>query len=101
MYKCLNKRAEMWWRMRDLLDPEGQYAGRAALPPDRELLQELSEAKYEIGPTGIKVEEKDKIMKRLKRSPDKADAVCLALLPPPFLPGHAISGGKRPQIVTR
>lgn len=100
-FKCRNLRAEMAWRMRDALDPEGPQAGLVMLPPDRELLQELTEAKYEITAQGIKVEDKDDIAGRLKRSPDKADSACLTLLPPRSRPSVAAFGGVRPTIQVR
>jgi hypothetical protein len=70
-----NKRAELWWNMRDLLNPaNGQDV---ALPPDQILKAELCSPTYSLGPTGIKVESKDDIKKRLGRSTDRADAVLM------------------------
>jgi hypothetical protein len=67
--------------MRDLLDPEcGQ---RNALPPDQELLADLTAPRWAMTMQGIKVEPKEDIVKRLGRSPDCADAVALAILRPP------------------
>ena len=71
-----NKRAELWWRMRDLLNPaNGQ---NIHLPPDNALFAELCSPKYTVGSTGVKVESKQDIKKRLGRSTDTADAFLLA-----------------------
>jgi hypothetical protein len=70
-----NKRAELWWNMRDLLNPaNGQMV---KLPPDQQLRSELCSPRYKLTLTGIKVESKDEIRKRLGRSTDRADAVLL------------------------
>lgn len=79
-YRMVNKRAEMYWRLREALDPEG--GDQMALPLDPELLADLTAPKYQITPSGIKVESKDDIKVRLGgRSPDCGDAVALAMLP--------------------
>jgi hypothetical protein len=75
--KMRNKRAEMYWRFRDALDPNG--GDDIALPPDTELLADLCSAKYEVSSAGVKVEEKDKIKERIGRSPDIGEAVMMAL----------------------
>lgn len=80
-FRMVNLRAEMYWRLREALDPE--YGATLALPPDSELLADLTEPTYEIRPAGIKIESKDDIKARLSgRSPDCGDAVCLAMLEP-------------------
>jgi hypothetical protein len=53
-----------------------------ALPPDPELLSDLTAARYEPRASGLYVEEKVKIKERIGRSPDVGDAVCLALWRP-------------------
>jgi hypothetical protein len=79
--KMRNKRAEMYWRMRDALDPV--HGDDLALPPDRELLADLCSAKYEVSAAGVKVEDKDNIKDRIGRSPDAGEAVMMALCPRP------------------
>lgn len=77
VFSFLNVRAEMWWRMREALDPYNPYA--LALPPDPRLRAELTAAKYERTPNDkLKIEEKKKIKERLGRSPDIAEALMLA-----------------------
>lgn len=71
-----NKRAEVIWRMREALDPEGQSA--IALPPDPKLKADLASYKWELRPGGIFIMSKDDQKKKLGRSPDDGDACCLA-----------------------
>jgi hypothetical protein len=78
--RCVNKRAEGYWRLRELLDPD--FGPPVCLPPDRELKAELCGARWTLTASGILIEDKDEIKKRLGRSPDKADAVVLSLMPP-------------------
>ncbi|WP_406698576.1 terminase family protein [Singulisphaera sp. Ch08] len=78
-FRCVNVRAEMYWRLRELLDPENGH--EPALPPGANLKAELCAGRYEITPQGIKFESKDDIKERLGHSPDEADAVALAMLP--------------------
>jgi hypothetical protein len=90
--RFVNQRAELWWRMRESLDPnQPQGQEPIALPPDPELRADLASAKWRYTPRGILVESKEDIIKRLGRSPDKGDAACLANLTTPkvdALPGR-------------
>jgi hypothetical protein len=72
-----NLRAELWWRLREALDPANGF--ELCLPPDRELLADLCAPKWSLAYRGILVEAKDELMKRIGRSPDKGDAVAYAL----------------------
>ncbi|HEX2864275.1 MAG TPA: hypothetical protein VHN99_06880, partial [Deinococcales bacterium] len=75
-----NKRAELYWRLREALDPTtGQ---NLALPPDLELLEDLAAPTWRLTARGIQIEAKDDIKKRLDRSPDKGDALVYALAEP-------------------
>jgi hypothetical protein len=78
-----NKRAEMWWRMRDLLNPANGY--KVALPRDPALKTELCSPRYFMMSNGIKIESKEDIIKRLGRSTDRADAVLLAATETPIM----------------
>ena len=72
-----NKRAESYWRLREALDPDsGQDM---ALPPDRLLRADITAARYKLTPRGIQLEDKAETVKRIGRSPDRGDAVALAL----------------------
>ena len=80
-----NVRAYAYWGFREALDPETGLD--LALPPDQELLADLTTPKWEPTSTGILIEDKDEIAERLGRSPDCGDAVVLSFLPtsPPSL----------------
>lgn len=69
-------RSAAYWRMRELLDPETGIG--IALPPDPELIADLSTPTWREMTGGvIQVEEKNSLKKpkRLGRSPDAGDAV--------------------------
>lgn len=75
----LNRRAEMWWNMKEWLDLGG------AIPNDNALKQELATPIYWFDSAGRKVlEPKDEIKKRLQGggSPDMADALALTFAYP-------------------
>lgn len=73
----VNLRAELYWRMRDALDPTD--GSTIALPDDPELLRDLCSARYKPLAGGrVQVESKAEIKKRIGRSPDKGDAVLMA-----------------------
>ena len=71
----INKRAEGWWRMRDLLNPANGYD--IALPKIQRLRAELCTPEYQVMSNGIKIESKVDVIKRLGRSTDMADAIIL------------------------
>lgn len=74
-----NTRAAMMWKVRSLLDPEGgPPESRLALPPDPELLADLTAPRYALRAAGVQVESKDDIRERIGRSTDAGDAVALA-----------------------
>lgn len=77
-FKFKNKRAEMYWRLREALDPNSGF--NIALPPDPELRAELCAVHWKQAPGAIIVlEEKDEVKKNLGgRSPDKADSLVLS-----------------------
>jgi len=74
-----NVRAEMYWRLREAMDPDGEDP--IALPPDKELRQELLAHRYKVvqmGPyAGIQVRSKDEVKEAIGRSPDKSDSVAM------------------------
>jgi len=71
-----NLRAEMWWKLREALDPASGDA--VCLPPDRELMADLCAPTWKLTVRGIQVEAKEELIKRIGRSPDKGDAVVYA-----------------------
>lgn len=76
--KFANTRAEAYWTLREALDPE--KGDGLALPDDPELLADLCAPRWSLRTTGILVESKEDIVKRLGRSPDCGDAVAIAHL---------------------
>lgn len=73
-----NKRAAMWWLMREMLDPANDVG--VCIPRDDRLLGELTTVRYTQRSNGaIIIEEKAEIAKRIKGSTDIADAVIMAL----------------------
>lgn len=79
-YKFENMRAYLHWCVRDWLDPRNK--NNPALPPDDELLEELTAIKWSFRSNGdIIIEPKDDIKERLGRSPDKSDSLCNTFYP--------------------
>jgi hypothetical protein len=83
-------RDQLWWMAREWLraDPG------AMLPPDDELIEELLAPTYGYNNKGkIKVTSKDALRESLRRSPDKADALCLTFCEEARLQGSAHARG--------
>jgi hypothetical protein len=78
LFEFKNQRAAMWWLMREALDPA--FEPTLCLPPDDNLLGELTAPKWREVGGKIQVEAKEDIKKRIGRSTDLADAVCHTLL---------------------
>lgn len=92
--KFLNTRAAMMWRVRSLLDPEGgPPETRLALPPDPELMADLTAPRYSMKAGGLAVESKDDIRERIGRSTDAGDAVALACWERPGVWLAELNGG--------
>lgn len=72
-------RSAMWWNMRELLHPT--FGEGICLPDDEQLIGELIAPTWENNGGVIRVEKKKEIKKRIGRSTDYADAVCLAFWP--------------------
>lgn len=76
-----NLRSQLWWQLREALDPEADTG--IALPPDpqpggKSLLAELCAPRWKLEGMTIKVESREDIIKRIGRSPDMASALILA-----------------------
>lgn len=74
--RFVNLRAEMYWHMREALDPV--TGDGLALPPDDELRADLCAPRWKLTPRGVLIESKEDIIARIGRSPDCGDAVVLA-----------------------
>lgn len=72
----VNERARLWWQFRDLLNPAN--GRKVSLPRNQRLKSELCAPRYWMQASGVKVEAKEEIIKRLGRSTDYADAVIMA-----------------------
>lgn len=81
--RFINVRSELWWRLREELDPLNDTG--IALPPDPELLADLAAPKWTMQGMRVKVESREEIVDRIGRSPDCASAVILAQLDTPKL----------------
>lgn len=75
--RFLNKRAEMWWTMKEWLE-EG-----AELPREARLKDELTCVEYDFTDRGrIRLDRKSDIMEKFGFSPDRADAIALSFAYP-------------------
>ncbi len=79
--RFFNQRSELWWRMREVLDPASNTG--IALPPDNRLRADLCAPTWELSGATVKVESRDEIEERIGRSPDWASAYVLALMDSP------------------
>jgi hypothetical protein len=71
MYRCGNKRAELWTSMLTWLKEGG------AIPAYRDLMAEIVAPEYSEGPLGIVLEKKEHMRERGLKSPDSADSLAL------------------------
>lgn len=76
-----NLRSQLWWRMREALDPLSNQG--LALPPHPRLLADLCAPTWEATGQKIKVASREDIVKALGRSPDYGSACVLALCDTP------------------
>ncbi|KKN08642.1 hypothetical protein LCGC14_1054590 [marine sediment metagenome] len=98
----LNYRAELYWRLREKFEQ-----GTIDIDPhDEDLKTELSMLKYKIENGKIKIESKDDMRKRLRRSPDRADTLAYAFaekrtrdIPLVRLPGDLTSRSRWKSVV--
>lgn len=80
VYTFANMRAYCYWALRDWLNPKNGFD--PAIAPDDRLMEELTEIKWSFQSSGsIIIEKKEEIIKRLKRSPDRADALANTFYP--------------------
>lgn len=73
-----NLRSYVWWNARDLLCP--MHGFNIKLPKDDILIGDLTCVKWTIqSGAKIKVQPKEEVVKKLRRSPDRGDSVCMVL----------------------
>jgi|MTBAKMStandDraft_1061839.scaffolds.fasta_scaffold01887_7 hypothetical protein len=76
-----NLRSQLWWACREWLRTDTG----AMLPPDEPLIEELATPTYEVRNGKIEVMRKETMRELLKRSPDRADALCMTFYQPRLL----------------
>jgi hypothetical protein len=76
-----NVLSEIWWRLRETLDPANNTG--AALPPDEDLAVELCLVKWKFNGKVISVQPREEVIDKTGRSPDRATAVALANIATP------------------
>ncbi len=95
-----NWKSYCWWAMREDLDPAN---GRGiALPPDKQLLRDLTAPLWKPRSGKIMVETREEIIARIKRSPDWGSAYVLARLDTPrrdLVAPRQTAGGHDPMAV--
>lgn len=74
-------RDQLWWACREWLRTDRG----AMLPPDEMLVEELQTPTYEVANGKIRVMKKETMRELLKRSPDRADSLCLTFFQPELL----------------
>ena len=76
--RYLNKRAEWYFTLRELLDPDSENP--VFIPDNPALIAQLSSIKWKINSRGlIQIESKEDMKKRGVKSPDEADAAVMAM----------------------
>ena len=80
-------RDQLWWACREWLRTDTG----AMLPPDELLIEELQTPTYEVDNGKIKVMKKKTMRELLKRSPDRADGLCLTFARGGFFAGCDLS----------
>ena len=73
-----NKRSAALWGFRELLDPDQPNGSPAALPPDSQLVADLSAPTFKITARGVEAETKESVCERLGRSTNHGDAAIMA-----------------------
>jgi hypothetical protein len=79
-----NQRAEMWWTGREALQPDEEGYQDLALDIDHSTMMQLAAPSYRSNSSGkLQIESKADMTKRGIGSPDRAEAILLALFEPP------------------
>jgi len=76
--KFTNTRSAAIWLFREALDPDQPGGSPIALPPDNEVLADLTAPTFKVKSNGIQAESKEDVCDRLGRSTNKGDAVIQA-----------------------
>lgn len=82
--KFANQRAEMWWNLRSLLQPDSEGRQDLSLAVDRKVIAQLTAPTYKMNSSGrLQIEAKADMKRRGVGSPDRAEALLLAVYEPP------------------
>jgi hypothetical protein len=82
-FKFKNRRAEIYWRLREALDPQNKTHW-IQLPPDDMLKADLCAPTFKVLEGNvIKLIPKEELAQKLGRSPDRGDAVTMAWIQTP------------------
>lgn len=76
-YKFPNRRCEIYWMLREALDPDQPGGSQIALPESRQLFEDLTILRWEPTIKGIQITPKERVVELLNRSPDEGDAVAI------------------------
>jgi hypothetical protein len=92
-----NMKAEILWKFRESLDPD--YGDDVCLPDDPEVMADLSSYRWFLTLRGIQIEDKEKQMERIGRSPDVGESILMASylgnIPKQERPGSALDRALR------
>ena len=69
-----NLRAQVWWKMREALDPANNTG--ICLPPDPQLKSDLCAPTWSLRGSAIQVESREDIVRRIGRSPTGVLPMC-------------------------
>ena len=107
--KFTNIRSQAIWRFREALDPGQPQGSPIMLPPSPTMLADLAAPTFRLTPSGLAVEPKVDVCKRLGRSTDEGDAVVMAWHDGPVGVTHGAQwaesaemsglGGRRPRAI--
>lgn len=82
--KFTNQRAEMWWNLRTLIQPDEEGRQEVMLAVDRKTVAQLTAPTYRANSSGrLQIESKADMKRRGVSSPDRAEALLLSLFEPP------------------
>ncbi len=76
-----NVKSQVWWRAREAFDPANNTG--ICIPPDPQLLKDLTALTWRPEGNRIRVESRKEIIKRMGRSPDWGSSFVLALMKTP------------------
>ncbi len=96
--RFVNAGTEWWWNLKTSLKAGGLYGPVFA---DKKLLGQLTGRKYRVRSDGrIILEPKDEMKKRGLKSPDRGDAIAMAISPPPPVEQDRIITYYEPVIIS-